>query len=373
MSQARSISSQTRSRRVGTDFKNEGQLHKYLLLGSMSNLRIGRTIRDSSGTGPCCHRDTAQKALNTPFRFTSTSKVHDTGLIDSLDIHIILNTVQSPSILNSPASASWIPICLPKFNPSGFVNAYISFLRKDDSKDDDMLTSSQSDSSGDSTMNSRVTLTDTGHERESSIAVVCISGGADFDTIRGWCDSVTERIETEGILDAISLAIRLGQTEYSVSELGIPGLRHFVYKSRAQVQNTAPTFEDPYDDTQERRRYTGLCLVLLVLISIPLRRLLTLYQILHDGIHAKSGQDGQLKLQYIRTEKESVMGWVRPEAFSLVLRLIGPPSQITQPFEIYIALSPRLPKSAAVGAANAVARWIKKEEGRLFLRDAPAF
>ena len=31
---------------------------------------------------------------------------------------------------------------------------------------------------------------------------------------------------------------------------------------------------------------------------------------MHDRIHAKSGQDLPLKLQYIRTEKEAVMGWV---------------------------------------------------------------
>ncbi len=40
-------------------------------------------------------------------------------------------------------------------------------------------------------------------------------------------------------------------------------------------------------------------------------RLITLYQTLHDAIHAKSGQESTLKLQYIRTERESVMGWVR--------------------------------------------------------------
>jgi hypothetical protein len=39
-------------------------------------------------------------------------------------------------------------------------------------------------------------------------------------------------------------------------------------------------------------------------------RLITLYQTMHDNIHAKSGQDLPLKLQYIRTEKEAVMGWV---------------------------------------------------------------
>jgi len=47
--------------------------------------------------------------------------------------------------------------------------------------------------------------------------------------------------------------------------------------------------------------------------------------------------------------------------------------QITQMFEMYIAVSPRLPKSAVVGAANAVAKWVKKEESSLFLRDAPVF
>lgn len=39
--------------------------------------------------------------------------------------------------------------------------------------------------------------------------------------------------------------------------------------------------------------------------------LITLYQILHDELHAKSGQViGPLKLQYIQTEKECIMGWV---------------------------------------------------------------
>ncbi|KAJ3566111.1 hypothetical protein NP233_g7201 [Leucocoprinus birnbaumii] len=67
-------------------------------------------------------------------------------------------------------------------------------------------------------------------------------------------------------------------------------------------------------------------------------KLITLYEKLHDSIHAKSGQSELLKLQYIRTDTESVMGW------------------ITQPFELYVAVSPRLPKSAVIGAANAVVR-----------------
>jgi hypothetical protein len=45
-------------------------------------------------------------------------------------------------------------------------------------------------------------------------------------------------------------------------------------------------------------------------LLISFDRLITMYQVVYDAIHAKSGQSGPLKLQYIRTEKEIVMGWV---------------------------------------------------------------
>lgn len=48
-------------------------------------------------------------------------------------------------------------------------------------------------------------------------------------------------------------------------------------------------------------------------------------------------------------------------------------TQITTPFELYICTTSALPKSAVVNAANAVMRWVKKEESTLFLRDAPVF
>jgi vacuolar fusion protein MON1 len=65
-------------------------------------------------------------------------------------------------------------------------------------------------------------------------------------------------MKADGCLDTLSVAIALGQTEYLVSELGIPGLRHFVYKSRSQVQITFPLFDEPYDSHQARRRFVVL-------------------------------------------------------------------------------------------------------------------
>ena len=42
-----------------------------------------------------------------------------------------------------------------------------------------------------------------------------------------------------------------------------------------------------------------------------LHRLITLYQYVHDALHARSGQaQGPLKLQLVRTDKEIIMGWV---------------------------------------------------------------
>ncbi|KAF5338985.1 hypothetical protein D9611_008733 [Ephemerocybe angulata] len=263
--------------------------------------------------------------------------------IHPADLHIILNTINTPSVYNNPAPTSWIPFCLPKFNSTGFVNAFVSFLRSDEppsnpsraaspapsGPNDSDRASSSSDKSSQKSPSSIL--------NDNGVALVCISGGSDVDAIRGWSEAAVKRLAVEGTLGSLVHSFRTGQTEFSVADLGIPGLRHFVYKSRAQVQTTYPIFEDPYDGTTNRQR------------------LITLYQTIHDAIHAKSGQESTLKLQYIRTETECVMGW------------------ITQPFELYVAVSPMLPKSAVVGAANAVTRWVKKEESKLFLRDAPVF
>ncbi|KAI0320195.1 trafficking protein Mon1-domain-containing protein [Amylostereum chailletii] len=268
------------------------------------------------------------------------------------DLHILMNTAHSPSIVNSSASASWLPLCLPKFNSSGFVNTFVTFLQSPEEPQsvpnapEAVSSDSTSQSEDHASTQSSPVETETSEQdipkplqptTTAGVGLICVSGNGDFESIRSWSDTVTQTLTEEGTLTAILESIRTGTTEYSCSELAIPGLRHFIYKSRLHVQITAPIFEEPYGDLHERRR------------------LITLYQILHDNIHAKSGQDLPLKLQYIRTEKEGVLGW------------------ITQPFELYVTLSPWIPKTAVVGAANAVARWVKKEEAHLFLRDAPVF
>ncbi|KAF8527468.1 DUF254-domain-containing protein [Hysterangium stoloniferum] len=370
----------------------------YTTLSALSSLRIDPLLRSRIGdTLVPNSKDILYAILVSGDRIVTIvrPKKHS---VHPTDLHILLNALHTPSIAANPAS--WLPICLPKFNPRSFVHAYVCFLDHDQpdtliknpnqgkrsfeelptisvSSEESSVnlataTPSLSDPEVSSAEGSRDHTTGSdslkipNNFRKGSVfsdsfsdkgglALVTVSGGGEFDAVRNWSDNVAkvknpyhssyrlvkligphvQTLETTKLLAQLRTAAK--EAPYGCSELGIPGLLHFLYKSRVHVQATCPVWDDDYQSSDDQHR------------------LITLYQTVHDAIHAKSGQGGPLKLQYIRTEKEAVMGW------------------ITQPFELYIALSPRLPKTAAVGAANAVARWAKREEARLFLRDAPVF
>jgi len=43
-------------------------------------------------------------------------------------LHLLINTIYASSSLVVPGNENWIPICLPKFNNSGFLHALVSFI-----------------------------------------------------------------------------------------------------------------------------------------------------------------------------------------------------------------------------------------------------
>lgn len=206
-----------------------------------------------------------------------------------------MNTIHSKSILHNSAAASWLPICLPKFNSSAFVNAYVTFLRRNNEPTPTSpplpSSSSPSEEPGSSEGASseltvrvesevgKVSNPETYSGPPLEIGLVCVSGAADFESVRGWCSTVIEvscvllallvtnnwllkTLEKDGMMDSMVEAIQQKQIVYSVSDLSIPGLRHFLYKSRQNVQISMPEFEEPYDDLNERRRYAINLLVL---------------------------------------------------------------------------------------------------------------
>ncbi|KAF8339621.1 trafficking protein Mon1-domain-containing protein [Cantharellus anzutake] len=315
-----------------------------LTTGSLSAVRVEQSIRAKAGDLLVPPKGMKQDILYAILLSKSLSRVitltrPKKQSIHPSDLHILLNTLSSPSLASasSISSSSWLPICLPRYNPEGFFHVYLSFLGHDGS-----VTPRHSE--GDSNLSNGAsgpsTTPETGNngEVDNDLGLVIVTPRRDdFERVRSWADSIEDSLRSSGTLNSLIWASR--QHHYSSADLGIPNLQHFLYKSRPHVQLTMPAWRAPYDQPDDRKR------------------LITLYQKVHDALWARSGQaHGLLKLQLLRTNKEVVMGWV------------------TQQFEVIVTLVPAdVPKALVVSAANGVTRWVKKEEGKLFIRDAPVF
>lgn len=141
-------------------------------------------------------------------------------------MHILISTILSSSSLRT--SESWLPVCLPRYNATGFLHAYVSFPAP-------------------------------------SLGLVFVSGDREgFFALREWGESITETLKAsseawtaltgESVTDAGNTEADAEGPKYSLGDLAVPGLRHFLYKHRAYVQVTMPAWEDDYLDEANRRR-----------------------------------------------------------------------------------------------------------------------
>lgn len=116
-----------------------------------------------------------------------------------IDLHVLVNTVHSPSIVNNSAAASWVPVCLPKFDQAAFVNAYVTFLRKDSGGRTPTPRNSVDDSAegaqdeGISVVKSASTddASTLSGKPSHEVVLICVSGSADFEAVRSWCDTAS--------------------------------------------------------------------------------------------------------------------------------------------------------------------------------------
>lgn len=198
---------------------------------------------------------------------------------------------------------------------------------------------------------------------------------------------------------------------YSADELAVAGLRHFVFKWRHNVLSTSPEFEEPYSHESDAQR-----------------RLLTLYSIAYDRIHKerederqkeeeeemfranggfnnppalKDGNSTSAVESSISTGNRSpdttpTLPPFRPksvlsgdaEAFiasKRVVKALSPSMHVidssseavfawsTTNFELYVATSPHLSRTALVAAAKTIVKWVKSHEHTLFLVSTPVF
>lgn len=90
---------------------------------------------------------------------------------DDADLHLLLNTLATSESIRS--TETWIPICFPKFNPAGYVHAFISYDTPD-------------------------------------IGLVFVSADREaFEELRAWKATVVEALEKNNVMNRIAEALPL--------------------------------------------------------------------------------------------------------------------------------------------------------------------
>jgi hypothetical protein len=157
------------------------------------------------------------------------------------DLQLIFNMLFEAGSVKAGGGENWIPVCLPGFNNRGYLYMYVSFI----SAHDDEESSDERPATA-------------GSAREDEIAVLLISADKEsFFELKEMRDEVVTQLEKNGSMNIIKAAVQAGRP--STTDI-VPGtqLRHFLYKSRANVQFTMPSFSPHFSSLLARRRYVAL-------------------------------------------------------------------------------------------------------------------
>ena len=234
------------------------------------------------------------------------------------DLQLIFNMLFEARGVKAGGGENWIPLCLPGFNKNGYLYMYVSFVSAFD------------DSEGGEGGN------DGGNEddEQDEIAILLISANKEsFYDLRSMKDSLIDELDENGSMKIIKAAVRRGRS--TATDI-VPGtvLRHFLYKSRANVQFTMPSYEPHFTTLLARRR------------------LLSLYHTLHASMHAKNAH---LKVHHCISRESTSLAWVTPL------------------FELYCVAGAHVSRNALAQSANKIVQWARREEERVFIIGGAVF
>lgn len=262
-----------------------------LLLSAVTCLPLASSARDvvSSSLQAAKAKNLVFSILLAGDRLVTLVRKKD-QFLHHIDLHLVFNLVGSSSSFRE--GEGWTPICLPKFNTAGFFHAHISYL-----------------------------------EPGSELCLILVSTDReDFFNMSDCKQRFMERLSKRSAFQAMKEALKC--QSYSVVQVGIPELRHFLYKSKSSGLYTSPEFPEVYQSDEEQERLMGL------------------YQDLHSCLHHPTRP---LRSFYRCSETENLLAWV------------------TRGFELYLCFSPLATKALAFSAINKLLKWIRKEEDRLFI------
>jgi hypothetical protein len=109
-------------------------------LGALQPLRLLPALRDDVGSllGPARGterpKDVLYVLLLARQRIVTLARPRRHS-VHPVDCQLLINTVYGTKALRESGTESWVPICLPKFAPQGFVYAHVSFLDANDAEE----------------------------------------------------------------------------------------------------------------------------------------------------------------------------------------------------------------------------------------------
>ncbi len=233
------------------------------------------------------------------------------------DLQLIFNMLFEARGVKAGGGENWIPLCLPGFNKNGYLYMYVSFVSAAEDKDSESIQDGSNEQS-----------------KQDEIAILLISANKEsFYDLRKQRDAIVEDLTNNGSMTIIKAAVRRGRP--TATDI-VPGtvLRHFLYKSRANVQFTMPSYEPHFTTLLARRR------------------LLSLYHALHASVHAKNAH---LKVHHCVSRESISLAWITPL------------------FELYCVAGPHASRNALAQSANKVVQWVRKEEERVFIIGGAVF
>uniref|UniRef100_A0A1B0DG70 Vacuolar fusion protein MON1 homolog n=1 Tax=Phlebotomus papatasi TaxID=29031 RepID=A0A1B0DG70_PHLPP len=216
--------------------------------------------------------------------------------IHPADLRLIFNLIECSESFK--AAESWTPICLPKFDPNGYLHAHVSYLADD---------------------------------CEACLLLLSVERDV-FFTLSEAKKRITDKLRRSNCLEAINEA--MASPGINLRTIGIPEIRHFIYKCKSNAQLLCSKICLPYSAPSE------------------FHRLESLYCSIHSRVHNPSRP---LKLLYEMKEREIMLAWV------------------TSGYELYVTFEPLVDRNAVISLVNKLLKWIKKEEASLFIMNAPVF
>jgi hypothetical protein len=271
-----------------------------ILLGALECLRLRKRIRDRINNVliDCRTSNLLYGMIVADARLVSVIRPRRHSLHPP-DLYLVFSMLFNTTVFKD-GEEHWVPICLPNFNNTGFLYAYIHFFAP-----------------------------------ETALVLISPDKNAFFELQEAKVNILDEMKEKQ-LIDPIQQSIKKGR--FKCMDIPAPLIRHFLYKSKQNVQFVMPSFEPHFYEKHSKQR------------------LLYLYHQLHGIAHTRQQYaGGNLKIFHSVRQNLTALAWLTPS------------------FEIYCVTGAPTTKDAISQTVRQVVTWIKQQEERLFVIGGAVF